>query len=430
VIYKNDRAKTVCGMYASNSKIMDIGVAGDLERGSTAKEIRFKNVNYEIDYAVSGANPSPSDALDALPVYAENDGGSPGIYRGTSLSTFQSYEVRLIDQDGNGKVDYVVYLPFAIGQVSDVSANSVTIKDLKGYDVSAGKTFIVLDRSRNQTSGDGTVRVNDYVKIIPPQNTANKRYQVQPLKSFEGAITAIKANKILVNQTWYDNGNGLAVQKDKAYIFYAEGTYLYYVAEVYGTTIDKLVYLQNAATGTGTGVDAKLYFTDGSSKTVPLKGIKLQVSGNFVTYDADKFDYVYGPNPADRYPSFLKLSKGETGLYTYIEKNNEYILTEVCQESKVGFGDYAADPTTALITPAESGKAGILKMKGISYSFADDALVFVNAADGIHIINGAKAAALFNTDSTSGVNTVKAALIQTTSSLPEDKGVASTKEVE
>lgn len=436
VVHKNDSAKTIYSIYASKSKILDAGFAGDLEQGNSSNEIRFKKANYEIDYAISGDNPSPADVLGALPVYAENEGENPINYRATSLSTFKSYEVRLIDKDGNGKVDYIVYLPSAIGQVSDVNASSITIKDLKGFDINAGKTFIVLDRGRNQAIGND-IMTDDFVKIIPPQNTLNRKYQVLPLKYFEGTVTGTKDNKILVNQTWYDNGNNLSVLKDKTYIFYVDGSYLYYVEEVTGPTLDKLVYLQDAAAGTGNGVDAKLYFADGSTKSIPLKSIKLLVGMDLVTYNAEKFDYIYGPGPEERYSSFLKLAEGESGLYTYFDSNNGYLLTEVCKMNKVDVGDYAADATSASITPIENSKPGVLQMKGKVYTFADDAIVFVDGSDGVHVITGKKAknfktgltnanaAALFHTDN--GVNIVKAAIIKTSSPLPEDESGEATK---
>jgi predicted ribosomally synthesized peptide with SipW-like signal peptide len=239
VVYQNDADMTLYGMYLSNSNILATGIAGDLKIADTANEIQFHNVNYMIDYAISGETPSPEDALNALPTYAENHGDTMETYEEASLALHKPYEVRLIDQDGDGKVDYLIYLPFTIGQVSAVGVKNVTVKDLKEFDSNpdqdpdqgADQTVMVIPSNNDDRIYDGIAK-DDYVKIIPQEYTAYQSHEVIPLKAVEAMVTDMKDDMIQVNDMWYYNATGLAVEKDRTYVFHADEASLYYCEEL------------------------------------------------------------------------------------------------------------------------------------------------------------------------------------------------------
>lgn len=228
VVYQNDAAMTLYGIFRSNSKVLASGVVGDLKSGTTATELQFNNTSFEIDYAVPELAVSP---LDALPVYVENNGETFETYGSATLARQKLYEARLIDQDGNGKVNYMIYRPFTIGKVSSVGVTSVTVKDLKNFEIIPGQTVITLLYTDNHKKYPG-IKKDDYVKIIPEKTTPYKGHELLLLKPVEGIVMEVKDDKIRVNETWYYNGNDLALLKNIKYRCYIEGTYLYYAEKI------------------------------------------------------------------------------------------------------------------------------------------------------------------------------------------------------
>jgi hypothetical protein len=123
--------------------------------------------------------------------------------------------------------------------VSAVGVKNVTVKDLKEFDSNpdqdpdqgADQTVMVIPSNNDDRIYDGIAK-DDYVKIIPQEYTAYQSHEVIPLKAVEAMVTDMKDDMIQVNDMWYYNATGLAVEKDRTYVFHADEASLYYCEEL------------------------------------------------------------------------------------------------------------------------------------------------------------------------------------------------------
>ena len=306
VLYKD--SENVYGVYAStDSSLIVESTAGKVEAVKNG-EVKIDGTTYKVDSNVTTTALYTGKLIDGL-----NVGGN------------KAAAVKAYDNDDNGKIDTVVYVPFTAAKVTyvgeksfntDVNTN-VKFEDVNAYD----------DMAKN-----------DYVIKSDAANTVDDTDTYVLAETVEGKIEATKSDSVRIDGTWY-NYVTTTPDKDLALDSTVKAAVLngYIVkSEVVTSSHELQDYAVVVKTDTDiNGPQAKLLFADGTTKVV--------------TTDKKYTDTM--------------------GLVTYEVKKGEYVLTEAVTDSadKAGFDKIV---TGKYVNNSGKGKIG-------GESIADDAVIFV-----------------------------------------------------
>ena len=312
VLYKD--SENVYGVYAStDSSLIVESTAGKVEAVKNG-EVKIDGTTYKVDSNVTTTALYTGKLIDGL-----NVGGN------------KAAAVKAYDNDDNGKIDTVVYVPFTAAKVTyvgeksfntDVNTN-VKFEDVNAYD----------DMAKN-----------DYVIKSDAANTVDDTDTYVLAETVEGKIEATKSDSVRIDGTWYnyvtsDPDTDLALDSTvkaavlNGYIVKSEVVTASHELKDYAVIVntDKDI----------NGEQAKLLFADGTTKVVTTD----------VAYDG----------------SSGRANVGD--LVTYEVKKGEYVLTkaETSDEDKAGFD--------LILANTYENKSGKGKIGG--ESIADDAVIFV-----------------------------------------------------
>ena len=312
VLYK-DR-ENVYGVYAStDSSLIVESTAGKVGTLSN-NEVKIDGTTYKVDSNVTTTALYTGKLIDGL-----NVGGN------------KAAAVKAYDNDDNGKIDTVVYVPFTAAKVTyvgeksfntDVNTN-VKFEDVNAYDDMAKNDYVIKSDAANTVDDTDTYVLAETVK---------------------GKIEATKSNSVRIDGTWY-NYVTTTPDKDLALDSTVKAAVLngYIVKSEVVTASHELkdyALIVNTAKDIN-GEQAKLLFADGTTKVVTTD----------VPYDG-------------------KSGRAGIGdLVTYEVKKGEYVLTkaETSDKDKAGFD--------LILANTYENKSGKGKIGG--ESIADDAVIFV-----------------------------------------------------
>ena len=312
VLYK-DR-ENVYGVYAStDSSLIVESTAGKVGTLSN-NEVKIDGTTYKVDSNVTTTALYTGKLIDGL-----NVGGN------------KAAAVKAYDNDDNGKIDTVVYVPFTAAKVTyvgeksfntDVNTN-VKFEDVNAYDDMAKNDYVIKSDAANTVDDTDTYVLAGTVK---------------------GKIEATKSNSVRIDGTWY-NYVTTTPDKDLALDSTVKAAVLngYIVkSEVVTASHELKDYALIVNTDKDiNGEQAKLLFADGTTKVVTTD----------VAYDGNS-------------------SRAGIGdLVTYEVKKGEYVLTkaETSDKDKAGFD--------LILANTYENKSGKGKIGG--ESIADDAVIFV-----------------------------------------------------
>ena len=308
VLYK-DR-ENVYGVYAStDSSLIVESTAGKVGTLSN-NEVKIDGTTYKVDSNVTTTALYTGKLIDGL-----NVGGN------------KAAAVKAYDNDDNGKIDTVVYVPFTAAKVTyvgeksfntDVNTN-VKFEDVNAYDDMAKNDYVIKSDAANTVDDTDTYVLAETVK---------------------GKIEATKSDSVRIDGTWY-NYVTTTPDKDLALDSTVKAAVLngYIVkSEVVTSSHELQDYAVVVKTDSDiNGPQAKLLFADGTTKVV--------------TTDKKYTDAM--------------------GLVTYEVKKGEYVLTE----AKTNSGDADKAGFDLIVTGKYVNSSGKGKIGG--ERIADDAVIFV-----------------------------------------------------
>ena len=313
VLYK-DR-ENVYGVYAStDSSLIVESTAGKVEAVKNG-EVKIDGTTYKVDSKVPTTALYTGKLIDGL-----NVGGN------------KAAAVKAYDNDDNGKIDTVVYVPFTAAKVTyvgeksfntDVNTN-VKFEDVNAYDDMAKNDYVIKSDAANTVDDTDTYVLAETVK---------------------GKIEATKSDSVRIDGTWY-NYVTTTPDKDLALDSTVKAAVLngYIVkSEVVTSSHELQDYAVVVKTDSDiNGPQAKLLFADGTTKVV--------------TTDKKYTDTM--------------------GLVTYEVKKGEYVLTE----AKTNSGDADKAGFDLIVTGKYVNSSGKGKIGG--ERIADDAVIFVKDSAG------------------------------------------------
>ena len=303
------------GVYAStDSSLIVESTAGKVGTLSN-NEVKIDGTTYKVDSNVTTTALYTGKLIDGL-----NVGGN------------KAAAVKAYDNDDNGKIDTVVYVPFTAAKVTyvgeksfntDVNTN-VKFEDVNAYDDMAKNDYVIKSDAANTVDDTDTYVLAETVK---------------------GKIEATKSDSVRIDGTWY-NYVTTTPDKDLALDSTVKAAVLngYIVkSEVVTSSHELQDYAVVVKTDSDiNGPQAKLLFADGTTKVV--------------TTDKKYTDTM--------------------GLVTYEVKKGEYVLTE----AKTNSGDADKAGFDLIVTGKYVNSSGKGKIGG--ERIADDAVIFVKDSAG------------------------------------------------
>jgi len=371
VMYKFDaktNENTLLGIYPTSDNKTVSAVADDADNITAGTTVTIDDTDYKVDATTKTVAPNGA-------TFARAD--------------IQKYfNVTLIRNDKVDPYDYIVVEPVTVAQIDTLTSSKVVFSVLAGsLALKDGNSYNLEDD--DIVLYDGAAE-DDYVIICDSQYTVSGNVEVAKADVVSGEAASIKGPEtqptdVRVDGTWYTVANpaetGDKIKINDAYDFALVNGFAFNADKTKGNiSADNVLYLDEAAalsSGLSAGVEAKVYFADGSSKNILITSITDDLG--------DDYDIVKTVTDTDEITSsdaanYLNYSGFK--LYTFSEKNGEYSLEPVyytnADENNIGSYDELVDATSATI---KDGKAAGAR-------FNADAVIFVEDNDGIKVVTG------------------------------------------
>ena len=373
VMVKDGDQSKVYGIYANeDSKVIATGVVGDLDPVTgDSEKIKLDSTEYKIDTSAEVYSFNKTDNPVNLIDLAKTHSGVQ-----------DAYSIKLIDNDGNGKIDRAVMLPFEVAEVTYVGTSSMTFRSVTGTNIGN------LDVDE-VTAYEG-IAEDDWAIVYLDNGTVDGNYNVEKATVVTGEVTGTRdSNKEgLINGTWYTSlvdGQTFTVGDKVDVVTVGEYAFNVEISDTTATSADVL-YVDGLEikTGLNAGLNAKLYFTDGTSKEAlisKIDGYEVVTTGSAKVGEV----LVSGSSSDTGTAGSAGYSKAMTSIvdrvYTFSVDGDKYEIKTISDSNKAGFKgqntvNSYADKT---LTLEDNSTAKI----------ADDAVIFVEGADDTKVVSGA-----------------------------------------
>ena len=411
---------TVYGIYADeDSKVLATGYVGALEQDGD-KKVKLNGTSYKVEQTVGGTEDNEAKIV----TYAQSNSKVQLSNADASLvdlaakvdKTAQSIDeniaastIKLIDNDGNGKVDAAVYTPAKVGKVNTVSKSAIAVTNGVGsvkfddYDIYDG------------------VKKNDYVAVVEDTYTSNDNGVVTKLDVTSGKVDGKRTNEVKINGTWYKvAGSAPSMSTGDSYDVAIVGGVVVFGEMTAASSKDVMTIsgvkedashnyvLENEVGENDLYLKVKAYFADGTSseiKITKIDGVKLKSLTNA---------------SGDAYTKIVSDTLKVANLYTYSKlSDGNYDVKLMDSTNDAGYDVVA------------SGNYSKQKIGG--KTLADDAVVFVIASDETKVLTGkqikdwpdstsATFSGMYAATESNGINYIKVAAITGSTTVPNADG--------
>ena len=352
----NDKSK-VYGVYANDdSKVVATGYAGQLELDGSEK-VKMDGTSYKLDSAdnkkgnlILTANTNTyKTGFDTI-VKAVGEKGS--MDKNAAASS-----IKLIDNDGDGKVDTALHTPAKVGKVTAVSKSSVTVNN--------GINTVKFDDAEIY---DGIAK-DDYVMFVAEANRSSEdKDSITKLDVTSAKVTGTRTGEAKVNDEWVKLAKDVKVESGNSYDMVIVGGVLLFADETKSVSKD-ILYISGTKEFDGYAgekygtKEVRAYFADGSNKTIKvskLAGDKIAKAKNVGTDYADEAGVKAGQ------------------MYTYSKLSDEtYDIEALSTKNDAGYDK---------IVTGKSDAYSKQKIDGLAPQ--DDAVIFVQTGKETKVLTG------------------------------------------
>ena len=360
----------VFGVYANeDSSVVATGYVGALEKdGSKTDKIKLNGTSYKLEgdlYTQSAsaivwtANNTSTSAKKSL--YAlVNELGDNTANPNSLKKNVAASSIKLIDNNGDGKIDTAVYTPVKVGKVTSVSKSSVTINN--------GINTVKFEDA-DVYSG---IAKDDYVMFVDEANrSAKDKDSITKLDVTSAKVDGTRTGEAKVSNNWLKLASNLsdAPTTGNTYDLVVVGGVILFSEETSASSKD-ILYVSGTKdfdkfNGETNGTkDAKVYFTDGTSKTVTVS----KLNGNKLNET-----------------TAAQIKNGV--LYTYsVLSDGTYDVKVLSNDNKAGYDSVTTVPSTE--TTENKNQKGYADQKIAGYAPNDDAVIFVQTGKETKVLSG------------------------------------------
>ena len=404
---KNDTSK-VFGVYAAeDSKVLATGYVGQLEKNGDEK-IKLDGKSYKFD----NSNPATTTVYELnTDTKAQSLAKlAAAVDKSTSIDkNVAAQPVKLIDNNGDGKIDVAIVTPVKVGQVSAVTKTSVTIKGVKTVKFDDDAIY------------DG-VKKDDYVCYVDEKNNSSDGAIVTKLDVTAGKVTGKRTHEAQVDSTWYKTAGDVSVDTNSSYDFVIVGGVVLYADETEGS-VKNVAYIgavkAKADTIVGDNdvtVKVRMYFpdkTDAEVKISKIAGTKLKKGAT-------------GKEETQAVEDIKDILKNN-GLVTYSKlSDGTYDIKAVSDKNLAGTDDFVSATEKHYHDNTKNGAYYDSKINKVSVD--DEAVIYVKTANETKVLTGKQLknwdktvdtklvfTAAYLVEETNGINYIKVAALESSS---------------
>ena len=397
VMYKTDKKSNdvvLLGLYATNKNKVLSGLLDDVDNLSSA-----------FNDSVAKVDGTDYNFAEGMKVVAPNGAD----VKSSDLKNY--YTFKLIDNNKDDDYDYLVVQPYSVAQIDVLTSSRVTLS-AKGGTTLKNASF---DLKKDDVTLYDKAAEDDYVVVVDKAYAVSDTTEITAAKMVSGKVDASKGNPftdVRVDGNWYSvvgdvTGSKLAV--NSSYDLATVNGFVFDADKTAGSISAKnVLYVEKAGALTGgiaDGVQAKVWFTDGTFQTVTVTTITAGVDETLTAADGTTtlksgkdYDIINDKTATvTKKNDEIKNSDAETwlkahSLYTFSEKNGEYTVEPIYGDSdvkdkdnNVGSYDKFIDASSKYV---DDGKALTKKDGSTNARFDDDAVLFVNDEDGVKVVSG------------------------------------------
>jgi hypothetical protein len=368
VVYDED--KNIIGIYPNeNSTVLYSGIMKDIpdDLKATDTSMKLGGTNYSL---INGENATANDYF-----YDFLNGAIAQPFYGLNYNTLlKPYEIEVIDNDGDGRINLIVVHPFKAARVTYVSGTSFNIGNTAEVTTLAGAQAATKSNIKKaDVIVYDDIAKDDFVKVTAAANAVKNLDTYEKIDTIEGKITGWRTDVITVDGTAYNllnkelNNNNCV---DDSYLLAAVNGYIFGLEKTKsGVTSSDYAIVVNTGTGIE-GKQAKLLFSDGTEKIVDTKNDYGTAGGEVnVTLPAGTTNN-YTTNAAKPDTTYV----GD--LVTYKLESGKYVLTPA-QTVHSAANATAAGFDSIIDAPRTYNRAGTNDATIGAAKIADDATVFV-----------------------------------------------------
>ena len=391
VLVKDNSSSKVFGIYANeDSSVVASGICDDLDTVSgNDQKVKVDSTEYKTEGALSTIDVYEFNSTLAdgkLSAYINNKAVAP-------------YSIKLIDNNGDGKIDRAVVVPFTVKKVTYVGSSSLTLE---------GKGSI--DKDNAVFAKD--LAKDDYVMVVEAAKNSSDKIALTKVTVVTGKVSAVKdSSTVQVDGAWYkaaattasadilsdaDLDSTVELQVVNGFYFASDVT----AADASSTNV---LYVSAADAAEGSvgdyTVTIKAYFADGTDKKVDVvkvndKDVAGDSTADFSSNVPDRDSTAdFSSNVPDVASYSTSNNKVVVGMmYRYeVKKNGDYklfALSDDTSKDRAGYKTYEVTTDATFNTTTDRLTAGTT-----SFTIADDATVFVQApnttkGDKVKVISG------------------------------------------
>lgn len=369
----------VYGMYADGSSVMASGVLDDIElvTGDTSK-VKIDGTEYKLTKTTADVKLANFNDFDA----ATNVLTGIEALKDTNAA---AYSFELIDNTDDNRGDVIVVHPFVISQIDYLSSTKATLTNGGGGSQNLSDI--------NLYSGAAE---DDWTIVTAAVNAKDETLTVEKANIISGTVGAIRTNSggdvtsVRVDGTWYTMATTLAPDSDtinanSSYDLVVQNGFVFHAEKTKGNVsaenvlfLDKLGALSS---GLADGVEAKVYFADGTSKIITINTLAAPAGEEDLTA-GDDYDIVKENPASDEITNDAAATiLDKYNLYTYSEKSGEYTVEPITANNVGGYDQFVNEGNKVKDGKVTNSSATVSR-------FDDDAVIFVNDKDGVKVVTG------------------------------------------
>ena len=354
ILVKTDDNSKVYGIYANeDTAVIASGYVGSLELDGSNK-VKLNGTSYKLDSDSNSIAITRTANTDAALITFKSLADK--VVKGNVDKNVAASTIKLIDNNGDGKIDTAVYTPVKVGKVTSVSKSAVTVNN--------GINTVKFEDA-DIYSG---IAKDDYVQFVDETyRSAKDKDSITKLTVASNKVNGVRTQSIKnveakADSTWVKLASDVTVENGSTYDMVIVGDVLLFADETAASSKDILYVSGTKAFENFVGedkgtVEIRAYFTNGSDKKVTVS-----------KYDGEKLT------------SATQSKVAAQALYTYSAlSDGTYDIKALDSNNKAGYD------TIGSVT---KGATAYSKQKINNYAPTDDAAIFVQTKNETKVISG------------------------------------------
>jgi hypothetical protein len=267
ILVKTDDNSKVYGIYANeDSSVIATGYVGSLELDGS-KKVKLNGTSYKLDSDNNSIAITRTANTDATLITFKSLADK--VVKGNVDKNVAASTIKLIDNNGDGKIDTAVYTPVKVGKVTSVSKSAVTVNN--------GINTVKFEDA-DIYSG---IAKDDYVQFVDETyRSAKDKDSITKLTVASNKVNGVRTQsdknvEAKADSTWVKLASDVTVDNGSTYDMVIVGDVLLFADETSASSKD-ILYISGTKgfekfVGEDKGtVEIRAYFTDGTDKKVTV----------------------------------------------------------------------------------------------------------------------------------------------------------------